>query len=539
MMKKIIVSLITTLLLVSLFTGCWPQPDTPTPPVTPDTPTPPVGDNTLSLYGTDPLTLDPALAGDITSHQFIVQLFNGLVRLDDELDPAPDIAERWQISPDGRTYTFYLRQDVRFHDGRPVTADDVKYSWERACLPVTSSTTAATYLGDIVGVPEVIAGTSDQISGVEVVDEYTLKVTIDTPRSYFLYKMTYPTSYVVDRNNAESGEEWWRMPNGTGPFRLNRWEKNNLLVLERNDLYFGPPAGVKSVVFLLWGGLPMNMYETGEIDIAGVSLHYVDKVTDTTGPFHQQLVVAPELSFYYIGFNHSQPPFDDANVRRAFNLAIDKEKMVSLVFRDMVLPADGILPPGMPGYNPDLITAGFNAAQARELIAASKYGDVANLPPITLTTTGWGGLISPELTAVIDQWRQHLGVEVKVRQLEPERYLYHLKQEKDQMFYMGWLADYPHPQDFLDILFHSRADNNHGEYRNPEVDTLLQTAGTELDWEYSFELYQQAEQIIVDDAACIPLWFGREYILVRPYVSGYDPSPLGYTCLDSIYVADH
>ncbi|GAJ12803.1 unnamed protein product, partial [marine sediment metagenome] len=235
-----------------------------------------------------------------------------------------------------------------------------------------------------------------------------------------------------------------------------------------------------------------NLYETGKIDVTGVSLAYIDKVTDKAGPFYQDLKVTPELSFYYIGFNTTKPPFDDADIRRAFSQAIDKDKLVSLVFRDMMQPANGILPPGMPGYNEALSGLDFDIAGAKELIASSEYGDVSKLPPITITTMGWGGTISSGLEAIIHEWRQNLGVEVKVRQLEPERFLYNLMEEKDEMFYMGWVADYPHPQDFLEILFHSGADNNHGEYSNPEVDALLDKAGVELDKELSLALYQQA-----------------------------------------------
>jgi len=496
-------------------------------------------DTVLSLYGIDPYTLDPAVSGDMTSHQYIVQLFSGLVRLDDSLEPAPDIAREWQISDDGRTYTFYLRNDVKFHNGESVTAQDFKYSWERVCDPDTRSLTAATYLGDIIGVAEVLAGETEEIGGVEVVDDYTLQVTIDKPKSYFLSKLAYPTAFVVDRANVTSGGEWWRRPNGTGPFKLGQWDENDLLTLEKNELYYGSPAEVGSVAFQLWGGVPMNMYETGEIDVTGVSISYIDKVTDEAGPFYQNLEAVPELSFFYIGFDTTKPPFDDVDIRRAFSQAIDKDKLVSLVFRGMVQRADGILPPGMPGYNQGLSGLDFDIAQAKELIGDSEYGDVSRLPPITITTSGWGGLISQGLEAIIQEWRQNLGVEVRVRQLEPGRFIYHLKQEKDEMFYTGWIADYPHPQNFLDVLFHSDADNNYGEYSSPEVDALLEAAGVELDSRQGLLLYQQAEQRIVDDAACLPLWFGQNYILVKPYVEGYHLNPLGLPMLNGVSVKPH
>jgi len=497
-------------------------------------PAPVTGGNALDLYGTDPHRLDPALSGEATSHQYILQLFGGLVRLDDKLEVVADIARDWEVSDDGTTYTFYLRQDVSFHDGRGVEAGDFKYSWQRACDPATGSLTAATYLGDIVGAGDVLAGDSVEISGIEVINDYTLQVTIDAPKSYFLSKLTYPTAFVVDRANVERGGEWWRRPNGTGPFRLKQWNEGSLFVLERNEHYYGQRAAVETVVFHLFGGVPMNLYEDGEIDIAGVSYSYIDKVTDKAGPFYRDLVVFPELSFSYIGFNTSRPPFDDVNIRRAFTQAVDKEKLVSLIFRDMMQPAYGILPPGIPGFDEELAGLDFDVARAKELIGQSRYGDVSKLPPITITTSGYGGLISQSLEAIVHQWRQNLGVEVTVRQLEPEMYFYSLREEKDEMYEIGWIADYPHPQDFLDILFRSGAENNYGEYSNPEVDALIEMANLEQDGERSLALYRQAERKLVEDAACLPLFFGRNYILVKPYVKGYSLNPMGYAMLNRV-----
>ncbi len=536
-MKRIVYIVVSVVLVCSLL--IFFLPSAVCQPARQEAPTPGVEGEVLNLYGIDPLTLDPAVSGEVTSHEYIMQIFSGLVRLDDNLKPAPDIARRWQVSNDGKTYTFYLGGDVRFHNGREVKAEDFKYSWQRACDPDTGSQTAATYLGDIVGVKEVLAGKSKEISGVRVIDDYTLQVTIDAPKSYFLSKLTYPTAFVVDRANAESGGEWWRQPDGTGPFKLRQWDENKLLVLERSELYYGDLAKVDFVVFQLWGGVPMNMYETGKIDVTDVYIDYIDKVTDKAGPFYRELRVIPELSFFYIGFNCHKPPFDDVNIRRAFSQAIDKDKLASLVFRDMVQPADGILPPGMPGFNKDLSGLNYDVTEAKELIATSRYGDASRLPPITITTSGWGGLISQGLEAIVQQWRNNLGIEVKVRQLEPQRFLYYLKQEKDEMFYIGWVADYPHPQDFLDVLFHSGADNNYGEYSNPEIDALLEMAGVEPDYDLSLALYQQAEQKLVDDAACLPLWFGQNYILTKPYIRGYNLSPQGLAMLNSVSIKPH
>jgi oligopeptide transport system substrate-binding protein len=533
-MKKLLYILLALLILASLLVGGF-QCDQG---VSPDGGGG-EGEGVLTLYGIDPWTLDPALIGDATSHQYAVQIFSGLVRLGDNLEPVPDIAEYWELNPDGTTYTFYLREDVFFHDGRQVTADDFKYSWERACLPETGSQTASVYLGDIVGAEEVISGAATEVSGVTVLDNFTLEVTIDSPKAYFLSKLTYPTAYVVDHNEAELGGEWWRQPNGTGPFTLDQWDEGQTLTLGRNGLYYGEKAKVASVVFQLWGGVPINMYELGEIDVTFVGTAYTAKVTDEAGPFYDQLSIVPELSFYYIGFDTEEPPFDDPDIRRAFSLAIDKEKLISLVFAGIMEPAYGILPPGIPGYNEALVGLEYDIAEAKALIADSSYGDVANLPPITLTTAGWGGLISSDLESLVFQWRENLGVEVTVRQLDPQAFLYDLREEKDEMFYAGWIADYPHPQDFLEILFASGVENNYGGYSNPDFDALLEAAAAETDYEASLALYRQAEQIVVEDAACLPLSFGVNYVLVKPYVHGYNLNLLGFAMLNEVSVEPH
>ena len=424
---------------------------------------------------------------------------------------------------------------MRFHSGREVQAADFKYSWERACDPAAGSGTAATYLGDIVGAGDMLAGRTGEIPGIEVIDDYALQVTIDEPKVYFLSKLSYPTAFVVDRDNVESGEGWWREPNGTGPFKLKEWKEEQWLILERSQIYYGEPAKLEQVVYLL-SGVPMTLYETGQIDVVSVYLAYIDRVSDETGPFYPELAVTPELSLYYIGFNTAQPPFDDVNVRRAFCHAVNKERIAEVILRDMINEADGILPPGMPGYNEALEGLDYDVGKAIELIADSRYGDVSNLPPITLTVDGYGNSIPSYLGAIIQEWQQNLGVEISVRQLETENFLYNLKQEKDDMFTMGWIADYPDPHNFLDILFYTGSEVNISEYSNPSLDALLDQAAIEQDGAVRLAMYQQAEQLVVGDAPCLPLFHGANYILVEPYVKGYELSPLGIPDLSKVYL---
>jgi oligopeptide transport system substrate-binding protein len=525
--RRILLVVLCLALLVSLGSGCFSDASTTTPATS-------GGQGTLNLADNGPYTLDPAAAAETASAAYIFQIFSGLVRLDADLQAVGDIAADWDIGNGGTVYTFRLRQGVTFHDGSPVTAADFKYSWERALTPATRSLTAPTYLNDIIGAADLLAGRAAQLSGVRAVDDATLEVTIDAPKAYFIYKMAYPTSFVVDAANVRSGGEWWRRPNGTGPFRLLEWQPDQLLVLGRNDNYYGDRAYLKEVRFQLYSGNPLQLYQSGEIDVAPVGGAYMGLVTDPDNPVSRELQVSPELSMFYLGFNAVAPPFDDADVRRAFSYAIDKDRVISLATSDVVEAAYGILPPEMPGYDPGLTGLRFDPQKARELLAASKYA--AGLPPIVLTTSGYGGNITGLIGGVIEEWRRNLGVEVTVRQLEPEAFLYALKQEKDNIFDLGWIADYPDPQDFLDILFRTGSNSNYGEYSNPGLDALLGRAGVEQDRAARLGLYRQAEEMVVEDAAVIPLYFGRSYLLVKPRVRDYELSPMGYPFLNLVSV---
>jgi len=489
---------------------------------------------TLNLWDTGPLTLDPAISSEMSSHLYVMQIFNGLVKFDEDLEPVPDLAERWEVSPDGKTYTFFLRKDARFHDGRPVTARDIKYSWERACSPATGSQTASTYLNDIAGSADVLSGKAENLSGVSVTDDYMLTVTTDAPKAYFLPKLTYPTAFVVDRKNVESGSDWWHKPNGSGPYRLARWDQGSLIILQPNQYYYGKKATAR-VAFQLLDGIPMSLYETGKIDVTEISELYIDRAADEMGPFVDQLHVFPEFSLQYIGFNTNKPPFDDPLVRQAFNRAVDKEHIIRIIQKNMVSRADGIIPPGMPGYNKELKGLAYDPAQARELLAKSRYS--AGLPPVTITVLGWGGVdVEPYLGAIIQDWKNNLGADVSIRLLEPDPFHYNLQQEVDEMYLLGWVADYPDPQNFLQTLFYTGSEYNHGRFSSKELDDLIDRAAIEQDHDKRMGLYREAEQVVVDQAPVMPLWFNRNYVLVNPRVKNYSIDPLGVPRLNLVTV---
>ena len=202
-------------------------------------------------------------------------IFGGLVSYNDQLEIMPELAQSWDISPDGTVYTFHLQPNAVFHNGKPFTADDIVYSWERAANPETESDTVLTYLSDIVGVKEMHDGKADSITGLNIIDEHTLQVTIDAPKPYFLLKLTYPTAFIVDLDNVKTGVDWYRTPNGTGPYRLMRWDPMEKMIYQRFERFYGTKPAIANIIYTLYTGEGIRLYENGSIDITGVGSYNV------------------------------------------------------------------------------------------------------------------------------------------------------------------------------------------------------------------------------------------------------------------------
>ena len=475
----------------------------------------------------DPPTIDPHLVTDGTSYGVVIEVFSGLVRLgSNPVNPfEPDLAESWSVLENGTVYEFKLRKDLKFSNGDPVTAQDFKWSFERAAHPDTASTVAEEFLGDIVGIKEIVEGTATTAEGIEVVDERTLRLTIDAPKAYFIAKLTYPTAFVLNKSNVESlGRKWTDKPVSTGPFNLKEYRIGQRIRLERNNNYWGRLAYLDEVVFNLAGGVSMAMYENDEIDITSVGLADLERVQDPTEDINRDLVeVPPNFAVSYVGFNIKEPPFDDAAFRQALNHSVDKQLIADQVFSNLVKPAYGIIPPGFPGFSPDIDGLEFDPQLAKDLLAQSAYADPTKRPRIILTVPGTGG--SPGLTTevVADMWRQNLGIEIEIQQVEWATYIQDLHRGRLQAWSgLSWQADYPDPQTFIDVLFRSNSAINYGGYANDQVDEYVVSAQTEQDATKRVKFYNDAEQIVVSEAAWLPLWWGVDSkALVKPWIKDY------------------
>jgi oligopeptide transport system substrate-binding protein len=493
----------------------------------------PAAGGALRLTGAPPQTFDPALVQDVQTFGYLLQIYSGLVRLDDKLQVQPDIATSWEVSADGRTYTFQLRQDARFQDGKQVTAEDFKYGIERALDPATRSPVADVYLGDIVGAKERLAGTSPNVTGVVVKSPYVLDITIDSPKTYFLAKLTYPTAFAVDRQTVGSGPNWTAHPNGSGPFMLKSYTPEQSLVLARNPQYYGVKPTLAELDYDLTQSNPMSLYDANKVDVADLSVGDIPRATDLEGPYHTSVRKTPLLSLWYVGFDVKAKPFDDPHVRRAFAYATDKKHLADILYRETRVPATGILPPGLLGYDAAFAGLPFDPQKAQEELAQSSYGSPANLPPIHLALPGDPDSVGE---AFAQMYRQNLGVNIEVNVVEGDVFS-DLRDHSEQMFYLGWVADYPDPQDFVDILFGGSSAGNYTEYANPEVDAVLHQASNDTDPNHRATLYQTAQRQIVTDAPAIPLFYETDYNLVRPTVIGLTITPMGIISFQGVRVS--
>lgn len=492
-----------------------------------------VADATLTLPTGTPETFDPA-KWHYGPDSLMGDLFSGLVQLDVNLRPIPDLAESWDISADGTVYTFHLRRGVTFHNGRPFTAQDVKYSWERAANPDTGSDTVLTYMGDIVGMAEVVDGRADAIRGLNIVDDYTIEVTLDTPKVYFLYKLAYPVSWIVDRETIDQIEE---DPVGTGPFMLQSYDERQAITLVRNPDYYRGPVALSKIVYLINPGPSTRLYEAGEIDMVYIDEDLLNRANDPSDPLYGNVQESSGFCTHYIVFDTSQPPFEDPLVRRAFALAIDKQQYDQIANEGKGVIADGLYPPGLPGHTDNLTPLTYDPNAAREALSASSYGSADALPEIVLTTGGAGLDIGPGVALVVDMWQETLGVTTTIEQIDFQSYYDEVYAgHHGQILFDGWCADYPDPESFAGVLLDSHSRQNIGHYTNPDVDSLLARARVEEDVQTRMDLYQQIEQTAIDDAAMVFMTHTRTYYLVtKPYVRGYVSTPIGVAQTMNMY----
>lgn len=485
-----------------------------------------------------PTTFDPAMVQDGTTIDILQNMFEGLVQWTPQNTLAPALAEKWDVSPDGRTYTFHLRSGVKFQDGNPVAAQDVYYSLHRALDPKLHSPVALNYLGDIVGAKAENAGRAKELAGVKVVDPQTVAITIEKPKAYWIYTLTYPTAYVVSKAEAEHGggasgeltDAELKAGAGTGPFRLTSYAKDSQVEMAANPAYWaGAPhiAGQRRPI-VMDAGQRRALYLSGQLDITDEQKDALE--ADAKNPALQdQVKFWSRAATYYIGLNQKQfPPFKDVRVRRALAYATDKQKIRDVVLHNHLDVAQDILPEGIPGFDPSFQGLPYDPAKAKQLLAQAGYPNGKGFPAIPI----YYRQSYPDLAATVDllrqMWQQNLGINVEGHVTEWGVLLAKEDQNTLPCYHIRWAADYLDPQDYYSTLLRTGASENHTVYSNPKFDALCDAADVEQDKAKRAALYRQAARIVADEVPMIPLYYQKDIELVKPYVHNLDDGLMGH-----------
>ncbi len=474
----------------------------------------------------EPATLDPALVPDIYTEQMVCHSFEGLTRFNEQNQIEPCLAEKWEISPDGKTYTFHLRKGVKFHNGRVFEAADVKYSWERAIAPATASAQASTYLDGILGLKEVADGKAKELIGVKVIDASTLQVTLNRPRAYFTGMLTMAQDYVVCKEAVDKtgGKVTIDSFVGTGPFKLTAYKPGQQLSFSAfADYWGGKPAcdGVEMPI-ILDKQTAYDNYQTGKVDVfPNMSGNKFAQDRDA-GKLKDQYRLSPVCSFTYLGMEENkQPAFKKVDVRRAFAYAIDRAEVARIAYRGVAPVATGALPTGMPLAGPTPPTLNYNPEKARQLLAAAGYPGGKGFPALTLSFLQKDPDVEAAATILRRNLHDNLGIEVTLQAREAGEFFKAEDKHEMELWYGGWVADYLDPQDFLSVLYLSDAGLNYPEFKNAEFDALCNAADSSSDPAKRADLYGKANAMVMDLFPVVPLVNTPRVSLVSPKLKGW------------------
>ena len=508
------------------------------------TPRLPPADLTV-INGAEPESLDPALALSIEDLRVTQPLFEGLTRNDPvTAAPVPGLAERWDLSTDGRTYRFYLRTNAVWSTGEPITASDVAWSWQRVLDPRTG----AGYASQLFFVENAEAWHTGRLRdpaqlGFRALDPHRFEVRLRQPTPFFLDLCAFPTLAVVPRAVIERlGEQWIRarpLP-ASGPYQLEFWRLNDRVRLRKNPRYWDAPHTALEVVDLLTIANPttaFNLYETGRADVIWdrnlVPAELLDLLRARPDCHRFDL-----LAVYFVRCNTTRPPLDDPRVRRALSLAIDRRRIVERITRGGEQPAAGLVPPGTAHHQP-VEAVRFDPESARRLLAEAGYPGGAGLRPLRYLywTAGAGtgqehAKIAVELRAL---WAQVLGVRVDLDNREKRVFIAAQRGLDYDLSQSSWVGDYNDPNTFLD-LFLSGNGNNRTGWADAAYDALLARANAEPDPRRRAALLAEAEQRLVGEAAVVaPVYFSCGFHFFRPdRISGIHPNLLDVHPLNAV-----
>jgi len=508
---------------------------------------------TFQFYIAEPAFIDPVNLQESEGTQVGQSVFDSLVTFDYVTSEiAPAAAESWESNEDATVWTFNLA-DATFHNGDPVTAEDFKFAWERICNPENESEISY-HLGAVVGFDEMQAGEADELEGVVAVDEKTLEVTLQYPFADFEYVVGHPALAPVPADAVENGVEvdgetvdFGDMPIGNGPFMMSEpWAHDQYIKVEKYADYYGTEPNIDGVDFMILadqdtaylefqaGNMDFVPIPTGQIDAAVAE--YGESPDGYTVNPGEQVSLGAELATYYLLMNNTDEVLSDPIVRQALSLAINREQIVEKVFEGTRIPATGVVPPGIVGFQEDAFPyAKYDVEEAKAKLEEAGYPEGEGLPVINLEyNTGSG---HEDILALVKSDLEAVGIQSELVGTEWAQYLDKLTEATYQVGRLGWIADYPIMDNFLYPLFLTDSADNYALYSNPDVDELLTEARQTTDDDERVAMYQEAEQMIGEDAPVIPIVFYRHTRVASDRVMDGVFSPNGLFNFDQVWLA--
>ncbi|MEO0899897.1 MAG: ABC transporter substrate-binding protein [Bacteroidota bacterium] len=510
-------------------------------------------------------TLDPAFARSRGRIWMTAQLFNGLVALDSALHVVPAIAKSWTISPDGKTYTFRLKDNVFFHahpifgksNRRKVVAEDFRYSLTRICDPQTASTGKWVYSGKIFGLEEYNSGQKKSIDGFRALDDSTFQIELIKPFPAFLSLLAMPYGYVVPREVVEYyGEDFQANPIGTGPFQFYKWQEGNILIMHKNPDYFEFESGNRlpyldavSVRFIPSRLSAYIEFVQNKLDFIGdLDNSYKDEVLHVDGSIKEEyaekytFLLSPQLNTEYLGFqlddtmeitqNH---PTLDIRVRQAFNYAIDREKITSYLLNGMGYPAEsGFVPFGMPGYSAEKVAGySYQPEKARKLLAEAGFPNGEGLPRITLNANQKYATIM----AFVQKSLENIGVRVNIQNLQSGALRREIYGGRTNFWRASWIADYPDGENYLGLFYSGNfapSGPNTTHFFSEEFDRLYEQSLTVTDDSSRHLMYQEMDRLMLEQAPIIPLYYDRSFRMIQKKWTGLSSNPMNHLFLKAV-----
>lgn len=543
MNRKLIVLMSVLLVLVMLFTGCSSPADETGDETADGTQN---GDATgkkilKTNNSSEPGSLDPALAQGTHESWILENVFEGLMTFNEKGELVEGMAERYEVSEDGLTYTFYIRDGVTWTNGDPVTAHDFEYAWKRALNPETASYYAH-ILYPIKGAEAYNTGEgSEEDVGVKALDDKTLEVTLETPTAYFLELTAFYTYFPVNKNVVESNPDWAKDPSTyvtNGPFKLVEWKHNDQIILEKNEDYYNADK-------IKLDGIDLDIiedqntawqkYEGGEYHIlVDVPTSVVAQLKAENNP---ELNIGFQVGTYYYNVNPDIKPFNNVKVRKALSMAMDREVITENITQGGQIPAYGVVPPGLEDesgndfrevqgnlfeYNPEEAKKLFEEGLKEEGMTVEDFNN-QNFVLLFNTSESHKKIAQ----AVQEMWRTNLGVEIGLENVEFQVKLDREKAGDYHISRAGWIGDFMDPMTFLDLWW-SQSEFNDVKYNNPEYDELIEKAKSTNDQEVRMQAMKEAEKILMEDMPVIPVYFYTQPYTVKPNVTGIVKVPVRY-----------